>query len=108
MAEPVLIVRDKDADNALGFAPHSAGRNFSRTAHLRSLGNRPTAEAFADKTNVLDPRSSCGIVALSELPPAFRNAAHDWAQIDQFTTADAARTIHLPTYITAGNCQHKN
>jgi hypothetical protein len=27
----VLIVRGKNAENGLGFSPHGAGRNFSRT-----------------------------------------------------------------------------
>ena len=31
MAEPVLIVRGRNAPHALGFSPHGAGRNFSRT-----------------------------------------------------------------------------
>lgn len=32
MAEPILIARGLDAANGLGFAPHGAGRNFSRSA----------------------------------------------------------------------------
>src|SRR5262249_41973345 len=35
MAEPILIARGLDAVNGLGFAPHGAGRNFSRTAYMR-------------------------------------------------------------------------
>jgi hypothetical protein len=35
MAEPILIARGRNAENGLGFAPHGAGRNFSRTAFVR-------------------------------------------------------------------------
>lgn len=38
MAEPVLIARGRDAGHALGFAPHGAGRNFSRGEHRRRMG----------------------------------------------------------------------
>ena len=35
MAEPVLIARGKDRAEALGFCPHGAGRNFSRSEDAR-------------------------------------------------------------------------
>ena len=40
MREPILITRGLDADNGLGFAPHGAGRNFSRTAFMQELRQR--------------------------------------------------------------------
>ena len=44
MAEPVLIVRGKNAPHGLGFSPHGAGRNFSRTQHKRMQAGRTDAE----------------------------------------------------------------
>jgi len=43
MAEPVLVVRGKDADHSLGFAPHGAGRNFSRSEHKRRWAGHPVS-----------------------------------------------------------------
>eukprot|EP01037_Dinobryon_pediforme_P026867 gene26867-29538_t len=40
MAEPVLVVRGRDAAHGLGFAPHGAGRNVSRSQHKRMIGAR--------------------------------------------------------------------
>lgn len=37
MSEPVLIVQGKTNERNLGFAPHGAGRNFSRTQHKNLL-----------------------------------------------------------------------
>ena len=36
MAEPILIAAHRDRPETLGFAPHGAGRNLSRTAYLRA------------------------------------------------------------------------
>lgn len=68
MAEPILLTRHTDQADALGFAPHGAGRNMSRTAFLRE--NRPTLPAG------IDVRSYCGTPDLSELPEAYKSAAH--------------------------------
>jgi hypothetical protein len=45
MAEPILIVRGSNAAHGLGFSPHGAGRNFSRTAHMRRLGGEFGADS---------------------------------------------------------------
>ncbi|MBT8409189.1 MAG: RtcB family protein, partial [Alphaproteobacteria bacterium] len=39
MSEPVLVARGKDAEHGLGFSPHGAGRNFSRSEHKRRMGS---------------------------------------------------------------------
>jgi hypothetical protein len=56
MAEPVLIVRGKDAPHGLGFSPHGAGRNFSRTQHRRMQAGRSDADIFAEETKGIDAR----------------------------------------------------
>jgi RNA-splicing ligase RtcB len=40
MAQPVLITEGLNADNGLGFAPHGAGRNYSRTQFMKTVGDR--------------------------------------------------------------------
>ena len=43
MAEPILIARGRDAANGLGFAPHGAGRNMSRTAYMKRFAGQAPA-----------------------------------------------------------------
>src|SRR3546814_19717285 len=88
MAEPILIVRGKNADHGLGFSPHGAGRNFSRTRHKRQMEGRTDAEIFAEETKGIDARFFMGIADISELPSAYKNAAAVRAQIDEFGLAD--------------------
>ncbi len=57
MAQPILIVRGSNAAHGLGFSPHGAGRNFSRTAHLRQLA----AEYGADSRG-LSPNNIADIL----------------------------------------------
>lgn len=49
MADPILITRGRDAPNGLGFLPHGAGRNMSRTKYLASSATcrRPQAQTDA-------------------------------------------------------------
>lgn len=105
MAEPVLIARGLDAGNGLGFAPHGAGRNFSRTAHLRSHGERLAADILAEETAGIDARFFCGIPDLSELPSAYKNAASVRRQISTFGLAEIVDTIEPIGNIMAGDWQ---
>jgi RNA-splicing ligase RtcB len=73
MAEPVLVLKHKNNKDALGFAPHGAGRNIGRKAFLRE--NRPELPAG------IDARFYCGKADLSELPQAYKNAASVRLQI---------------------------
>lgn len=76
MAEPILIVAHTDNKDALGFAPHGAGRNMGRKAFLRE--NRPEMPAG------IDARFFCGRPDLSELPQAYKNAAAVRSQIGKY------------------------
>jgi RNA-splicing ligase RtcB len=82
-SEPILISRHVDSKHALGFAPHGAGRNFSRTQHLRN-GDALHEELAALQSKGLDIRSYCGTPDLSELPSAYKNAAAVQAQIEKY------------------------
>jgi tRNA-splicing ligase RtcB len=102
-AEPILIVSHVDNPNSLGFAPHGAGRNFSRKAHLGTLVGRDPADIFAEETRGLDVRAFNGIVDLSELPSAYKNASEVRRQINHFGLASVTDTIVPFGSIMAGD-----
>lgn len=66
MAEPILITEHTNNPDALGFAPHGAGRNMSRTQFLRE--HKPEIPSH------IDARFWCGIPDPSELPEAYKNS----------------------------------
>ncbi len=103
MAEPVLIVRGKDAEHGLGFSPHGAGRNMSRTAHKRRLGGKPEAEIFAEETASIDARFYSGEIDVSELPSAYKNAAAVRSQIEKFDLAEIVDEVMPYGSIMAGD-----
>ncbi|MGU3387328.1 RtcB family protein [Methylobacterium sp. D53M] len=95
MAEPILITAHRDRQETLGFAPHGAGRNLSRTAYLR--GNEP---AWPEG---IDARFYCGTPDLSELPGAYKNAASVRAQIAKYDLAEVTDTVEPYGCIMAGD-----
>ena len=103
MREPVLIARGRDADNGLGFAPHGAGRNFSRSAYLRRHAETSEAELVAAETRGIDARFFCGIPDLSELPGAYKDAAAVRRQIEEYGLAEVVDTIEPYGCIMAGD-----
>ena len=116
MAEPILIVRGSNANNGLGFSPHGAGRNFSRTAHIRRLREEYGADSrglspnniaaiLAKETNGLDTRFYCGLPDVSELPSAYKSAANVRAQIDHYGLAEVVDEVVPYGSIMAGDCQ---
>lgn len=106
MAEPILIVRGKDSPAALGFSPHGAGRNLSRTGHIKGLGARDHADILLEETDGLDIRFWCGKADVSELPSAYKNAASVRRQIDTFGLAEIVDEV-LPygTIMAGGDTQ---
>ncbi|MEM6374149.1 MAG: RtcB family protein [Pseudomonadota bacterium] len=102
MAEPVLIVKGTDATRGCGFSPHGAGRNWSRTEHMRRLGSKTPQEALAEETKGLDIRFFAGKVDASELPSSYKPAAAVEAQIKAFGLADVVDWIDPYGCIMAG------
>ncbi|WP_245749294.1 RtcB family protein [Jannaschia pohangensis] len=102
MAEPVLIVRGSDADHALGFSPHGAGRNWSRTEHMRRLGSKTANEALLEETVGLDVRFASGKVDASELPSSYKPASAVAEQIGSFGLAEVVDHIDPYGCIMAG------
>jgi tRNA-splicing ligase RtcB (3'-phosphate/5'-hydroxy nucleic acid ligase) len=105
MAEPILIARGRDAANGLGFAPHGAGRNLSRTAYMKRFVGRTPAQILAEQTKGIDARFFCGNPDISELPGAYKTAATVRAQIAEFGLADVVDTIEPIGSIMAGDWQ---
>jgi len=103
MAEPVLIVRGKNAAHGLGFSPHGAGRNFSRTQHRRMQAGRGDADIFAEETKGIDARFFSGVTDISELPSAYKNAASMRRQIEHFGLAEVVDEVLPYGCIMAGD-----
>jgi RNA-splicing ligase RtcB len=103
MAEPVLIVRGRNAAHGLGFSPHGAGRNFSRSQHKRMQGGRTDAEIFAAETVGIDARFFSGVTDISELPSAYKSAAAVRRQIESFGLAEVVDEVVPFGSIMAGD-----
>ena len=103
MAEPVLPIRGGVIDRNLGFAPHGAGRNLSRTAHKRSLGSFSEAQVFAVELTGIDARFRSGRIDVSELPSANKPAATLGAHTVRFGLAEVVGEVHPCGSIIAGN-----
>jgi tRNA-splicing ligase RtcB len=116
MAEPILIVRGSNAANGLGFSPHGAGRNFSRSRHKATLGTEYGADArglspnniadiMARETAGLDVRFFSSVPDVSELPSAYKNAASVRSQIEHYGLADVVDEVIPFGCIMAGDWQ---
>lgn len=103
MSEPVLVVRGKDADHGLGFSPHGAGRNFSRSEHKRRMGSVTPDEMLKAETEGLDVRFHAGGVDASELPSSYKNADSVVAQIKSYDLAEIEDYIDPYGCIMAGD-----
>ena len=103
MSEPVLVVRGKDADHALGFSPHGAGRNYSRSEHKRRMGEMTPQQALEAETQGLDIRFPAGGIDASELPSSYKNADNVVRQIDQFKLAEIVDYIDPYGCMMAGD-----
>jgi RNA-splicing ligase RtcB len=105
MAEPILIARGLNAPNGLGFAPHGAGRNLSRTAFKKTLGVCGTYSelyAAAGLVDGIDARWFSGTPDTSEMPGAYKNAASVRRQIARFELAEIVDEVLPYGCIMAG------
>ncbi|MEO0944407.1 MAG: RtcB family protein, partial [Pseudomonadota bacterium] len=103
MAEPVLVVRGKDAKRGLGFSPHGAGRNFSRSEHKRRVAGKTSDQLLKEETAGLDIRFHAGGVDASELPSSYKNADSVVAQIKEYGLAEIDDFIDPFGCIMAGD-----
>ena len=104
MGEPILITRGNDAPNGLGFSPHGAGRNFSRSAFLRAQTETPE-EQLAAIRKTIDARFFSGVPDASELPAAYKNADTVRSQLAEFGLCEVVDTVEPVGCIMAGDWQ---
>lgn len=105
MAEPILIVEGETTASNLGFAPHGAGRNMSRTKHKRSKEHLTIEEVFEEETVGLDVRFYSNEIDISELPSAYKNANTVRNQMDEFGLGQVVDEVMPYGSIMAGDCQ---
>lgn len=103
MAEPVLIVQGATNGRNLGFAPHGAGRNFSRSFHKKSLAHKTIDEVFAEETQGLDVRFFTNEIDISELPSAYKSAQNVRAQIEEYGLCEVLDEVLPYGCIMAGD-----
>lgn len=103
MSEPVLVVRGKTTINNLGFAPHGAGRDLSRSEHKRRMNDRTIQQIFDVETSGLDIRFYSGEIDISELPSAYKDASNVQAQMKEFNLGEVVDRIMPYGCIMAGD-----
>ncbi|MBB3696821.1 RtcB family protein [Flammeovirga yaeyamensis] len=105
MAEPILVVKGTKSDTNLGFAPHGAGRNLSRSQHRKNKGDKTIAEIFAEETKGLDVRFYSNEVDITELPSAYKDAKTVRKQMNEFGLGEIVDEILPFGSIMAGDWQ---
>ncbi len=105
MSEPVLVVRGNDAEHGLGFSPHGAGRNYSRSEHKRRNSQLTPEEMLKMETDGLDIRFFENKIDVSELPSGYKNADSVVSQIDKFGLAEIEDYIDPYGCIMAGDIE---
>ncbi|UOQ51910.1 RtcB family protein [Hymenobacter cellulosivorans] len=103
MAQPILLVEGTTTENNLGFAPHGAGRNLSRTRHKYSKIGQTKEELFAEETQGIDARFFFNQIDISELPSAYKDAGEVQRQIQAFNLATIVDEIRPYGCIMAGD-----
>ena len=104
MSEPVLIVEGDTTATNLGFAPHGAGRNVSRTQHRKSKTGS-IMQIFKEETKGLDVRFFSKEIDITELPSAYKNAKAVRAQMDEFNLGTVIDEVMPYGCIMAGDWQ---
>ena len=103
MAQPILIVEGDTTASNLGFAPHGAGRNLSRTGHKRSKAGQTNEALFAAETQGIDARFFFNRIDISELPSAYKDAEEVKRQIQHFKLATILDEIQPYGCLMAGD-----
>lgn len=103
MAQPVLLIEGEKTDRNLGFAPHGAGRNMSRTKHRKTITGRTDQEVFDAETAGLDARFFCGNIDVTELPSAYKSGPEVRAQMEGMGLARVVDEIMPFGAIMAGD-----
>lgn len=103
MTQPVLLIEGSKTDRNLGFAPHGAGRNMSRTKHRKSITGMTDEEVFAKETAGIDARFWCGNIDVTELPSAYKDGPNVRRQMEEMKLATVVDEIMPYGAIMAGD-----
>lgn len=103
MSQPVLIVKGNTTANNLGFAPHGAGRNITRTRHKRNNAHKTAEQLFYEETQGLDVRFFSNHIDIAELPSAYKDAEMVKRQMKEFGLGEVVDEIIPYGCIMAGN-----
>ena len=101
MAEPILVIRQNDSNAPSDWAPHGAGRNFSRTQHRKQVNG--SDEEVLRETKGLDARFFSGNIDITELPSAYKDARFVAQEIEAHKLANIADYIDPYGSIMAGD-----
>jgi RNA-splicing ligase RtcB len=105
MRDGILIVKGETTNTNLGFAPHGAGRNYSRSDHRRSrldATDKTKEQIVQEETAGLDIRFFSGQSDITELPSAYKNASKVKEQIKHFNLGTIVDEIKPYGCIMAG------
>lgn len=105
MSEPVLIVEGESTTTNLGFAPHGAGRNVSRTQHRKSKEGKTFEAIFEEETQGLDVRFFSNEIDITELPSAYKSAETVRKQMEEFGLGQVIDEVQPYGCIMAGDWQ---
>jgi len=103
MAQPILFVKGVRNETNRGFAPHGAGRNYSRSQHKKINQGESDQSIFDRETVGIDARFFCGRIDISELPSAYKNAERVQAEIARYNLCDVIDRIMPYGAIMAGD-----
>lgn len=103
MSQPILLVEGGTTETNLGFAPHGAGRNLSRSKHKYANSHKTEEDLFAEETKDIDARFFSNVIDISELPSAYKNADTVKKQIEHFNLATVVDEIMPYGTIMAGD-----
>lgn len=102
MGAPVYVTEHTNNPDALGFAPHGAGRNMSRSAYLKGIREEDKPDLYVLTTEGIDVRWFNGTPDLSECPGAYKNAKQIVTSIKENNLAKIRTIIHPYGCIMAG------
>lgn len=105
MSKPIYVVEHADNADALGFAPHGAGRNMSRTSFLNRIPEENRGDHYALDTEGIDARWFSGNPDLSECQSAYKDADLIVGAIEEHKLARIFLKINPYGCIMAGDIQ---
>lgn len=109
MAQPILVAEvhesndhGMDGQPSLGFSPHGAGRNYSRTQFGQMIQGA-AKEMIKAVTDKFDVRAYSGKHDISEFPEAYKNADQIVTQIEKYGLTKVVDKVQPLGCIMAGH-----